>query len=231
VALLLVRRTPESIGIPSDHVELKPAGSAREREIAAATFTLSQALRTRAFWTFALAAAVFNLIFSGVALFSEAILRERRFYDAATFRASMGILAMGGILANFLGGYLAGKMSLHRLMALGMLTVTASLVLLPFATTRAAVFAYATLMGLAGGIVTVVFFACWPKIFGRTHLGKVQGAAQVLTVVFSAAGPGLLALGERHQGSFARTFLLMAPVVGALAIACWSVRMPRQPAP
>jgi hypothetical protein len=25
--------------------------------------------------------------------------------------------------------------------------------------------------------VTVVFFACWSRLYGRLHLGKIQGAA------------------------------------------------------
>ena len=48
------------------------------------------------------------------------------------------------------------------------------------------------------------------------HLGEIQGAAQVLTVLASALGPVLLALGERSRGSISATFLLMAPVVAAV---------------
>ena len=117
-------------------------------------------------------------------------------------------------------------MPLPRLLAIGMLMVTAALLILPFAQSKAAVYAYAGLMGLAGGIVTVVFFACWPKLFGRPHLGKIQGAAQVLTVLFSAAGPLLLSLGKQHQGSFSSLFLWMAPLVALSAIACWLTRAP-----
>jgi predicted MFS family arabinose efflux permease len=191
------------------------------------SLTLGRALRTWAFWLFALSAAVFNLIFSGVALFSESILKERGFYDPATFRASMGVLAFGGLVANFWGGFLAGRWRLGRLMGVGMWTVTASLVILPLARSQGMVYVYALLMGVAGGVVTVVFFACWTKVFGRAHLGRIQGAAQVLTVLFSAAGPALLALGERHQGSYSKTFLLMAPVVALLGVGTWFVRLPR----
>jgi hypothetical protein len=81
-------------------------------------------------------------------------------------------------------------------------------------------------MGVAGGVITVVFFACWARAFGRLHLGKIQGAAQVLTVLASALGPVLLALGERHRGSYSATFLVLAPIVGALAVACWFVPVP-----
>ena len=34
-------------------------------------------------------------------------------------------------------------------------------------------------MGLAGGFVMVVFFSFWGRAFGRAHLGRIQGAAQI----------------------------------------------------
>jgi hypothetical protein len=111
-------------------------------------------------------------------------------------------------------------------MAIGMLIVTAALLILPTANSPAALMTYGALMGVAGGVITVVFFGCWAKAFGRAHLGKIQGAAQVMTVLASALGPVLLALGERSRGSISATFLWMAPAVAVLAVACWLVRVP-----
>jgi hypothetical protein len=111
-------------------------------------------------------------------------------------------------------------------MAVGMAIVTAALLILPFSHGATGLMLYALLMGCAGGVITVVFFGCWAKAFGRSHLGRIQGAAQVMTVLASALGPYILALGERHRGSIAATFLLLAPVVGLLAAACWVVRVP-----
>jgi MFS family permease len=169
---------------------------------------------------------VFNLIFTGVTTFAEAIVKERQYYDQNTFLRAGMTLAFGGLVANFAGGYLARRMPHGRLMALGMLTVAAALLVLPLGRSTAALMTYALLMGAAGGVVTVVFFGCWAKAFGRAHLGRIQGAAQVMSVLASALGPVLLALGERRSGSIAATFLLMAPVVAALGVYCWVVRVP-----
>ena len=220
---LLVRRTPESVGLAVDGLEpVAPAGAGAPLTGA----TLRDALRTPAFWVFAVSAASFNLIFTGVTTFAEAIVRERQYYDPNTFLRAGMTLAGGGLLANFAGGYFARKVAHGRLMAVGMLTVAAALLVLPLGRSTAALFAYALLMGAAGGVVTVVFFGCWTKAFGRAHLGKIQGAAQVMTVLASALGPVLLALGERSRGSISATFLLLAPVVAALAVACWVVKVP-----
>ena len=69
----------------------------------------------------------------------------------------------------------------------------------------------------------------WPQRFGHPHLGKIQGAAQVLTVLFSAAGPVILSVGKQHQGSFSNIFLIMAPIVAVAAIACWVTTTPTRP--
>ena len=54
---------------------------------------------------------------------------------------------------------------------------SASVALAAGAQRRAMVFVYAVLMGISGGIVTVAFFTCWGKVFGRAHLGAIQGVA------------------------------------------------------
>lgn len=226
VAWLLVRSTPE-LAQRAAGQDSTPSG--QQTTVAAPIerpFTLRQALATPAFWVLAVSCSSFNLIFSAVALFSEAIVRERGLYTAATFQAAMGTLAAGGLLGNGAAVWLLKRMQLGRLLSIGMLAVTGSILILPLANTRAAVLVYAAILGVAGGVVTVVFFACWPRLFGRRHVGKVQGAAQVLTVLFSALGPVLLALGERQRGSYSGTFLLVAPVFGSLALACWVVPMP-----
>jgi MFS family permease len=243
VAWLLVRGTPESIGVPVDGIDSRglaaplagrsssghpvskaaiPGGD--EGSVTGAT--LAEALGTPAFWVFAVSAAAFNLIFTGVTTFAEAIVRERQFYDQTTFLRAGITLTSGGLVANFAGGYLARKIAHGRLMSVGMFTVAAALVVLPLGRSTASLFVYALLMGLAGGVVTVVFFGCWTKAFGRAHLGKIQGVAQVMTVLASALGPVLLALGERSRGSISATFLWAAPVVAALAVACWVVPVP-----
>ena len=232
LAAAFVRRSPESVGLTVDGgggAALPGSGDRGEGHAtarAAGGATLREALATPAFWVFAVSAATFNLIFTGVTTFAEAIVKERQYYDPGAFLKAGMTLAAGGLVANFAGGYFARKVSHGRLMAVGLITVAAALLVLPLGRSTGALYAYASLMGAAGGVVTVVFFGCWAKAFGRAHLGKIQGAAQVMTVVASALGPVLLALGERSRGTISGTFLLLAPVVAALALACWFVRVP-----
>ena len=71
---------------------------------------------------------------------------------------------------------------------------------------------WATAMGLGGGLVMVLFFSVWPRVYGRKHLGRIGGAAQAMTVVASALGPLMLAWCIELTGSYAGMFNRSSPV-------------------
>jgi cyanate permease len=220
---LLVRRTPEACGISLDG-EKREENKSEDRSD---DHTLRQALSTAAFWVFALSSAVYGLIASGIALFNESILIERGL-DAAVYHRSLVITALTALAGNFLGGWLTARWSMKRLMSLAMWMLAASLVALPHVRTEAHVAMYALVMGLAGGFVIVIFFSFWSRTYGRAHLGRIQGAAQTLTVVASAVGPLLLAECVARTGSYRAMFYLLAIIVGALGISAWLVRVPER---
>lgn len=194
-------------------------------ETAPNDLTFAAALRTPAFWIFALASSMFGLVYSGIALFNQSILEQRGF-DAGTYHTVLVVSTMLGLGANFGGGWLATKITIQKLMGAGMAVLAASLLMLPFVTSMAHVLAYAAAMGIAGGVVTVVFFSVWGQGFGRAHLGRIQGAAQMMTVLASATGPVLLARTLDRTGSYSSIFFLLAAVVAVLGLASWFVRMP-----
>lgn len=218
---LLVRRSPEACGLALDGE--RPA--ADEPADVGRDYTLREAVSTPAFWVFALSSAVYGLVASGIALFNESILGERGF-DAFTYHRSLVIVALTSLLGNFLGGWLTVKGAMNRLMALAMSLLAGSLLALPHVSTQLHVAIYALVMGLAGGFVIVIFFSFWSRVFGRTHLGKIQGAAQALTVVASAVGPLILAECVARTGSYRAVFYLMAAVVLVLGLSAWLVPLP-----
>jgi len=220
---LLARRSPEACGVTPDDVP-EAVEAARE---GADGRSLREALATPAFWVFGLASAVYGLIASGIALFNESILAERGL-DASVYHRSLVIVALTSLLGNFLGGWLTSKWRVNRLLALSMFLLGGALLALPQVSTQAHVAAYAVVMGLAGGFVIVIFFSFWSQAYGRAHLGRIQGAAQALTVVASAVGPLLLAECVTRTGSYATMFYLLAVVVSVLGLFAWFLRLPRE---
>jgi MFS family permease len=217
---LAVRSTPESIGVPVDG-----GGGPVEEAAGGEAATLAEALRTPAFWVFALAASVYGLVASGIALFNESILAERGF-DPATYYRTLVVTALTALVGNFAGGAFASRGSMRHLLVAAMVLLAASLAALPYVRTQAHVMAYAVVMGLAGGFVIVVFFSFWGRAYGRTHLGRIQGAAQILTVLASAVGPLLLAECVARTGSYATAFQVLAVVVAGLGVAAARVTLP-----
>ncbi len=225
MAWWLARRGPEECGLALENES--PANAEREAETeTTVSLTLGEALRTPAFWVFALASSTYNLVASGVGLFNESILAERGF-AAGTYHRSLVIVALVSLVGNFLGGWLSSRWSMGRLMALTMALLALALCGLPSLTTLAQVDAFSVVMGLAGGFVIVIFFSYWAKAFGRAHLGRIVGAAQMLTVLASAVGPLLLAQCHALTGSYAAVFYVLAGVVALLGVAAWWVRAPQ----
>jgi MFS family permease len=187
---------------------------------------LLAALMTPAFWVFALAVSLYGLVSAGVSLFGQSMLKERGF-DSEVFRTITILGPLVGLAANLATGFLARRFSMGRLLAVAMSILAAALLAFPRVSSLAEVYVYAVTMGVAGGMVTVLFFAVWGPAFGPKHLGKIQGAAQLLTVLASALGPLLLALSQRATGSYTLVFQQLAVAALIFAVAAWVVPIPK----
>lgn len=178
--------------------------------------TLAVAARTGRFWLYGLSSATFACLSSALLLFQEAILKELGLGHDIYLKTQICSLLFG-LIFNFLGGWLGGRVPLTRLLAFGMGALAVTVGCLPLATTALRAYVYGAAMGASGGIVTVLFFTAWPKEFGRKHVGHIQGAGQLLTVVASAAGPLMLAQCYERLGSYSPLFIAAVPVCLVLA--------------
>jgi MFS family permease len=225
ISWLFARRSPESIGVRVDG-DVTGGGGLRVASGEDLTgSTLEQALSTPAFWVFAIGAALYGLVASGIGLFNESILAERGFGPEVYYQTLI-VTAMTALIGNFGGGWLATGMSLSKLLAVSLFVLTAGLAALPHVATIGQVMMWATAMGLGGGLVMVLFFSVWPRVYGRKHLGRIQGAAQAMTVLASAIGPLLLAWCVEWTGSYRAMFDILAGVIAVTAVAALFTRLP-----
>ena len=187
--------------------------------------TWQDALRTPAFWVFGIASALYGLVASGIGLFNESILAERGFSPEVYYRA-LAVTAITGLVGNFVAG------AWLRLAVAATRPHRGSRFSWRCARRTAArhdarhVMAQAVAIGLAGGFVMVVFFSFWPRVYGRTDLGRIQGVAQALTVFASAIGPLLLAGCVEWTGSYGAMFYLLAAVIGVTAFSAMMTPLP-----
>ena len=134
---------------------------------------LAAALRTPAFWVFGGATSLFGLVSSGLGLFNEAVLAERGF-DQQTyvrFLAGTSIIALAGQMAC---GWLTIRWSMQRLLGLALFIYAVALAALPVLRTQPQLWLFAVLIGLSGGMITVIFFAVWRRAFGLAHRGAFK---------------------------------------------------------
>ncbi len=191
---------------------------------------LSAALRTRVFWVFAGATALFGLASSGIGLFNEAILAERGF-DQKTFHTFLAVSTVFALAGQMLCGWLTRRRPMPRLLAMALCLYAGGLAALPNLHTHAQLWAFAAVFGVSAGFIAVIFFAAWRQYFGRAHLGRIQGAAQMLTVLASAIGPLLFAECHAAAGSYAPLLYTLAPIVFAASLIAWWTKQnpPRHP--
>lgn len=191
----------------------------------ASGYTLAAALATPGFWVFALATSFYGLVAASLSLFNQSLLAERGF-DRGVFLTITTVTPLIGLAANLAAGLLAVRVRLGVLTAAGLGLLALALAAFSVVTTLPQVYAYAAAMGIAGGILTVIFFTVWRQAFGVAHLGAVQGAAQLLTVLASAAGPLVLAAGQRAHGTYAPVVRSLALVAVVFALAALVVPLP-----
>jgi len=231
LAWLVVRRGPESIGLlPDGDTTTEQIASGTEADVEAPGYRVSEALATGAFWVFGIGAALYGLVASGIGLFNESILAERGFNHDVYYQ-SLVVTAMTGLAGNFLGGWMTteggARVSLTRLMAAALFVLAAGVAALPHLSSLTHVMTWAAAMGLGGGVMMVLFFSAWPRVFGRRHLGQIQGIAQALTVLASAIGPLLLAWCASATGSYAAMFRILAIVIALTSVASLIVVVPK----
>jgi MFS family permease len=219
LCLLFARNAPRDGEESGDSAPLAAADSPP------VDFAFGQAIRTLAFWVFAAGVAAFNLVWSALTLFNQSILEEHGFDSQSAIRV-MAVLVGTGLVSNLVGGALVRRERVGSLLGFGLAILSLALFCFPRVATQPALLCYAGGIGIAGGFVTVVFFAAWGSVFGRVHVGRIQGLAQLITVVASAIGPDLMAEGHALTASYTPMFYALAALTAGLALAAVLVRVP-----
>ena len=181
--------------------------------------TLADALRTRCFWAFALAMSLFAMAQAGVLLLLQPILAARGI-DEQAFQTTQLIGFFAGLAANLVGGALIKRIPINHLLVGAMLILTGALLGLTLLNQPWQAYTQGAAFGISGGLITVLFFSVWVRAFGTTALGKIQGAAQLLTVLGSASGPVLIAQSNASASSYAPALIALA--IAALALSAFA---------
>ncbi len=226
--LFLAVSKPEDMG-------LRPDGIVRASESAAAPpgddgsdsgeFTLAEAVRTPAFYIvaaglFTLSMLVTTLHFFQVSIFAEAGM------GAATATTCFTVSAVTMVAAMPLVGRLLDRVRTEYMFAGGLLVLAAVLSLAGTINGLATALVYAVVFGLANAVSMTYYTFMWPRYFGRTHLGSIQGVGQTIGVVGASLGPLPLGLSKDLFESYDPMLLALAAVPVSVAVAAVWLRAP-----
>ena len=184
---------------------------------------IAEALRSAAFWAFALTISLWGMIYAGSSLFQQDIFLERGFSRELYFSV-LTYTAVVGLFSKFAFGWLNNRIKLNQLLALTMLLTSVSLVGLPLSKVAWHAYVYATFGGIASGGVALLFFSCWGMLFGHRDLGYIQAIAQMFTVFASAIGPLLFAWVKKQTDSYSTIFFSLSALAFLLSI--WAAFVP-----
>jgi sugar phosphate permease len=229
-AALLLRRTPEEMGLLPDGAPSLPptAVAARAPTGAELSWTLGEALRTPTLWLITAAGVVAAMSNTAVGFHLVAYYTDVGL-PATQAVTALSVYAFAGALASGLWGWFTEHLS-ERTMAVVVSLLSAGAILyLLWVRDLAGALLFAVLFGLTsrgGSTLTNIILA---QYFGRRAYGTISGFVNPFTMVGLGLGPTIGALCFDLTGSYATEFTFFAATSVLTAGLLWRARHPGRP--
>ena len=227
---LLVRRSPESIGLLPDGDRVH-AGAADPNQHGRATeeinFSLAQALRTSSFWFIVGATAIRVIILSAINVHYVALMvwkgvSEQR---AAYFLAAQAFMS---VPSHLLFGWIGDRLHKPKLMATCMVLAFLSMCVLARVHSEWAIFIFIALFS----VVESTFPVNWSTVgeyFGRKNFAKVRGSMGFISTWGSVIGPVIAGAIYDHTRSYDLVIWSSAVLLLVASMLYASVKKPLLP--
>lgn len=230
VVLLLFRNSPAEVGQRVDG-ELAPVAGTEEvpKKDERYSFTVQQAMRTRAYWLVGLGTGMFAMIQTGI-FFAITAIAEERGLDALAGVGFLARFALSLAALQLIGGILADRMEARGLMSTAIAMMAAATAMLWRAETASALLWSGILMGAAQGLFFSASNPIWARYFGLQSLGKIRGSLMTMMVASSSLGPLLIGNGREITGSYGPVLAGFAVIPLLMSLPMLAVRKPAVPA-
>ncbi|RIK45258.1 MAG: hypothetical protein DCC58_06980 [Chloroflexi bacterium] len=221
LVLIVVRERPEDVGLHPDGADHPPSGERGSARVGALARP-GNVLTTWRFWHLALPMCVPSFVVTALVFHQTSIFAERGL--SANLAAGVFVAyAIASAGCSLLAGFLIDRAGPQRLFFGNMLLLSvATAGALALVSPMAAVI-YAAVLGLTGGIQSVIGMVAWAHYYGRHGLGRVQGAASMVGIAASAIGPLPLAALRSLSDGYTAGIIAMAalPLLGAVLVATY----------
>ena len=229
-AILLARRSPESVGLTPDAGLGAPSITTEGVPIAhplAADWALREAMRTRAFWLLLFASIAQSLI--GTALiFHQVSLFDSKGLDAGTAAAVLSVMAPAALLGTFLAGYTTDKLPNRYLISAGQLVLLIAMMLTFLVPVPGVAFFYGATLGFGAGFLITISSVIWPNYYGRAYIGSIRGVAASTSVAAAALGPLPFGFLFDLTGTYTTAVLVFLALPASCAVAAFFAVQPQK---
>jgi OFA family oxalate/formate antiporter-like MFS transporter len=179
---------------------------------------LKEARDTISFWAIAMTLGYSSLFVTALSYHHRAIFASAGLEVDSTIKFFFPLAAVISVILKVVGGILSDKVSVRTLLyifATGHIFSAAGFFLL---STPVGLWLLIIGHGIGGGFFTVLAGVCYPRLFGRKHLGAISGLSMAIIVFSSAIGPYLFSLINDFTSSFTSAFYILTVLIAVLLV-------------
>ncbi|RSL32727.1 MFS transporter [Salibacterium salarium] len=212
LTFVFMRNKPEDVGLlPDDagkneNMEEAAAASAQERH--ASSWSVREAVHSRAFWFAMFCAVVPALVNTGITFHLFSILGEKGI-DRSVIAFLLSLMPISAFVFTLTAGFIIEKIKVHHLYAVCFLLSAGTLVMLIFAEQVWVIVLFIVLWGVFDGTSKICNNMIWPEYFGLNNLGKLKSFATTAVVTGSALGPLPFGMAFDHFGQYNEILWIM----------------------
>jgi OFA family oxalate/formate antiporter-like MFS transporter len=183
-------------------------------------FTRQEAIRTGAFWVFALSLSWFGLYFTAFTFHIVSIAAElgrTKDFVLTLFIPISLISVVSGLAFGFAGPHIRLK---SLLVVMNVAAVLGALGMV-FLDRSWGVVAFVIGNGITGGAFSNLLGVAFPRFFGRKHLGAISGVNMSAMVIASGLGPVVFAVSQQLLGSYVHALTVSIAVPATFSVLGW----------
>ena len=234
-ALLLVRRSPEAMGLLPDGVteplaadgQTAKKGGTRAADTGAqeVEWSRAEAARTTAFWLLVITFGISSIGVTGLNLHVYSYVTDVG-YSAVVAAIVMSIIASMQLASPLAWGLLAESIGTRYAATLRFIIQAIGLAIAVLTGNLFCLYAGFLLYGIGLGGNMVLPDILWADYFGRRSLGKIRGLGLLISHFLAAIGPPFFGFLFDFTGGYGLSFLIFGAVLIASALLSLMLRPP-----
>ncbi len=235
-ALLIIRRSPEAMGLlpdgatdPAASAATAPQSGARVAETGAqdAIWTRAQATRTTAFWLLVITFGISSIGVTGLNLHVYSYVTDSG-YSAVVAATVMSIIASMQLASPLGWGFLAEKIGARYAATLRFIIQGVGLAVAILTGNLLCLYGGFLLYGIGLGGNMVLPDMLWADYFGRQSLGRIRGLGLLISHFLAAIGPPFFGFLFDITGGYGLSFAIFGAVLAISALLSLMLKPPRR---